>query len=76
MNKHEVNDLLFETIYHAAQAKGAIAANTCNPRPMVVQQHANPMDNGSPVVARWDVAQGVCGFAWVVVRPGNSSFAN
>jgi hypothetical protein len=75
VKKREINELLFETIYHAAQAKGTLAATRLTPRPMIVQQHANPLDDDSPVVAHWDVSQGVCGFAWVVVSPGTSAFA-
>jgi hypothetical protein len=42
---------------------------------MVVQQRADVMDDTSPVVQQWVVPDGVCGFAWVKVRPGNCSFA-
>lgn len=43
--------------------------------PMVVSQHANPLDDNSPVTQRYFVADGPCGFAWVILKPGNSSFA-
>lgn len=65
----------FEDLYNQAHLAGQLAAQACVPRPMVVQQHANPGDDGSRVVKEWDVPDGVCGFAWVVVNPGNSSFA-
>ena len=42
---------------------------------MHVVQHANPLDDSSPIVKRYaPVMDGVCGFAWVVVRPAGSSF--
>lgn len=68
-------NLVWETIYHAAQAKGCLAAAKTGPAPMLVQQHENMMDDSSPVAKQWLVPGGVCGFAWVVVRPGTSSFA-
>jgi hypothetical protein len=42
---------------------------------MTVTLRANPMDDGSPPVKSWYVPEGPCGFAWVTVRPGTSSFA-
>lgn len=66
---------LFDTIYNAAQAQGALAGAEHAPTPMTVVQHANPMDDSSEVQRYWDVPSGVCGFAWVVVRPRTSSFA-
>ena len=74
MNK-KLRDELFDTIYNTAQAKGALAAAACVPVPMVVEERVNMADDNSPVKQSWFVADGVCGFAWVVVRPGTSSFA-
>lgn len=71
----KINDEIFETIYHAAQAKGALAAQKCVPTPMTVVQHANPLNDSSEVQRHWDVPTGVCGFAWVVIKPGTSAFA-
>jgi hypothetical protein len=42
---------------------------------MIVTQHADPMDDNSPVKKEWFVADGVCGFAWITVHPANCSFA-
>lgn len=66
----------FGAIYAEAHAAGIAAANAKVPTPMIVSEHANPLDDNSPVKKSWFVSQGVCGFAWVVVRPGNSPFAN
>lgn len=74
MGKKE--DLVFETIWAEAQRRGNEAANKCMPAPMVVQQHANPLNDRSEVVQQWVVPDGPCGFAWVVIRPANCPFAN
>jgi hypothetical protein len=42
---------------------------------MVVSEHANPLNDASAVKQSWYVSEGACGFAWVNVSPGNSSFA-
>lgn len=64
-----------EELYNRALAEGRKAALACTPTPMVVTQHANPMDSNSAVVFRDVVNDGACGFAWVVVRPATSRFA-
>lgn len=69
-------DREFKALYEKADAAGMEAVSKLNVVPMVVCQHANSMDDRSPVVQSWFVPDGVCGFAWVVVRPGNSPFAN
>lgn len=63
-------------LYMKAHEAGRAAAAVKVPTPMVVSEHANPLNDASPVARQWVVAGGVCGFAWVKVRPGNSSFAN
>jgi hypothetical protein len=64
-------------LYAKADAAGKAAAAARVPVPMVVVQRANPLNDASPVVKRYaPVMGGVCGFAWVIVRPGNSAFAN
>lgn len=66
----------FEVLYARASEAAELAAEECVPTPMTVVRHANPLDDNSPIVERFaPVADGVCGFAEVVVRPGNSSFA-
>lgn len=64
-------------LHEKADAAGKEAAAAKVPEPMHVVQRANPLDDSSPVVKRYEpVMGGVCGFAWVTVRPGNSRFAN
>lgn len=64
-------------LYAKARAAGYAAAQACVPTPMVVRQHLNPLDDNSPIVRQYEpVMGGVCGFAWVIVKPGNCTFAN
>lgn len=65
----------FSELWKKAVAAGTAAGATVQPKPMVVTQHANMLDDASPVEKAWIVADGLCGFAWVNVKPGTSSFA-
>jgi hypothetical protein len=55
----------FAAVFDRANREGYAAAEAHKPSAMVV----------SSSTERWFVPEGVCGFAWVRVRPGNSSFA-
>lgn len=66
----------FSDVWHRAVAAGCAAGDACTPIPMGVAQHADPLDDSSPVTQQWVVEGGVYGFAWVTVRPGNCPFAN
>lgn len=57
----------FELWWAEAEARGTEAALAVTPNPMTVQE----VSSGQT----WHVSEGVCGFAWVVVTPGSSSFA-
>jgi hypothetical protein len=65
----------FNTALAQAWEEGLAAGEAAIPTPMVVQQRASPLDDNSQVVKEWHVPDGVCGFAWVNVSPGTSSFA-
>lgn len=67
---------LYKTVWLEACEAGRQAGESHNPRPMVVQQHANQLDDNSPVVYEETISDGVCGFAWVTIRPANCKFAN
>lgn len=69
-------DRTYQKMWNEAQKAAARASVKVTPTPMIVQQHASPLDDGSPVVKEWFVKGGVCGFGWVEVRPANSKFAN
>lgn len=64
----------FETVYNEAHKAGLEAGNKSKPTPMVVQQHSDMLDDNSPVKKEWFVEGGVCGFAWIEIRPSNSTF--
>jgi len=66
----------FQELYTKALQAGQKAFDDAVPTPMVVQQHANMFDDSSEVTQSWVVNDGVCGFAWLLIRPGNSSFAH
>jgi len=71
------SDKEFEALYIKAELPGIEAANACVPVPMTVVERASPFDDNSPVVRRYaPVLDGACGFAWVVIAPGNCPFAN
>jgi hypothetical protein len=76
MSKRKNNqELVFETVWAEALRRGNEAANAVSPRPMLVEQRVNPLDDNSPVVQQYRVDEGVCGFAWVNIRPATSAFA-
>jgi len=63
-------------LFARAQEAGRIAAEAITPEPMYVVRRENPLDDTSPIVKRYPpVLDGVCGFAWVLIKPGNSSLA-
>jgi hypothetical protein len=63
----------FEAAFAKAAAAGKAAGEALKPRPMIVQE----MLGMSPIVKQeWFEPEGMCGFAWVNVSPGNSPFAN
>ncbi|MEE9593745.1 MAG: hypothetical protein V3W28_09215 [Thermoplasmata archaeon] len=69
-------DKEWEQLYLAAHDAGMEAGSAHAPTPMVVVQHEDPWDDSSPVAKTYaSVMDGACGFAWVNVRPGTSSFA-
>lgn len=65
----------FAELVDKAHQAGVLAAANKVPTPMIVAQHAHPLVDTSPIVRAWVVPEGTCGFAWVTVHPGNSSFA-
>lgn len=65
----------FAAVYGEAERAGFAAGEASKPVPMIVTEHMNPMDDNSPAKKQWFESEGACGFAWVKVFPGNSSFA-
>lgn len=65
-----------ESLHREAHAAGMAAGEAARPTPMIVQEHANPLDDNSPVIREYaPVMDGVCGFGIVRIRPGNSAYA-
>ena len=59
-----------------ARTAGLAAGDAATPTPMVVGTPTTPLgDDIDPDKQTYYVPDGVCGFAWVVIRPGNSSIA-
>jgi len=72
----QTRDLRFKIIWEDAHEKGLAAGNTVIPVPMVVIERENMFDDTSPITRQYTpIEGGPCGFAWVTVHPGNSSFA-
>jgi hypothetical protein len=65
----------FKRVISDAHKAGMAAVESLHVTPMVVEEHAHPLDDNSPVVQSYFVEEGVCGFAWVRFRPANSTFA-
>jgi hypothetical protein len=65
----------FAEVYGEANRAGFAAGEAAKPVPMMVSQLSNPLDDNSLPKAMWHAPEGVCGFAWVNVSPGNCSFA-
>lgn len=67
----------YVSLYKVAKEAGAAAGRGAAPVPMVVGSgkslFSSELDPSKPM---YYVSEGVCGFAWVTVRPGNSKFAN
>jgi hypothetical protein len=66
----------FRAIWKEAYEAGLAAGKGSNPAPMIVGEaksfFSNEIDTTKPT---YFVSEGCCGFAWIVVRPGNSPFA-
>ena len=63
------------TIYEKAHAAGMAAGNGCTPTPMVVGQPTTPLGNDIDYSKEtYYVADGVCGFAWINIKPARGKF--
>ena len=59
-----------------AHEAGLAAGKAATPTPMVVGTPTTPLsDDIDPTKQTYYVSEGACGFAWVTIRPGNSSLA-
>ena len=75
--KKKGKDQHWAKLHKKAHEAGKKAADNHKPTPMVVGHPAHPLGNDvDPNQPTYHVPEGVCGFAWVVVKPGNCPFAN
>lgn len=69
-------NLQFEDLYNQARAAGLAAGGAHTPTPMFVGTAkdliSDEIDRSQPI---YRVESGVCGFAWVNIKPGTSAFA-
>ena len=67
----------YTVLYNEARIAGLEAVRKCTPTPMVVGEPTTLFGNDVDYSKKtYFVADGVCGFAWINVKPGNSPFAN
>ena len=67
----------FADLFQRAHLAGIDAGQRAIPTPMVVIERANPLDDASEIVRQYEpIADGVCGFAWITIYPGNCPAAN
>jgi len=66
----------FKNVFESAKTRAVRAANNFTPEPMIVghpvSTFSNEIDATKPIHF---IEGGVCGFAWVNIKPGNSAFA-
>ena len=63
------------TIYSEAHTKGMAAGKACTPTPMVVGEPTTPLGNDIDYSKdTWLVNDGVCGFAWINIKPARGGF--
>ena len=72
--ENSMESVNFAALAKKANEAGVAAVAALQVVPMVVQERASPMDDGSPVVKEYFVADGVCGFAGIAF-PGVGPFA-
>lgn len=76
MSKTKVDDAHFDELWKRAKLAGLYAGEQAKPNPMVVGQAKDlTSDEIDPTKPVYYESEGMCGFAWVNVRPGTSRFA-
>ena len=61
-----MNDAALEALFRTAEAEGRKAGNACIPTPMLIREEIGP----NPGRIYGPIMDGVCGFAWIVIKPG------
>ena len=63
----------YDILVEASEAAEA-AVKACRPTPIIVGSPSTPLGNDvDPTQQTWFVEGGVCGFAWVVIRPARGT---
>jgi len=75
VEQKQLDPKFFPRLWEIAHQMGMQAAQTCQVVPMIVDEHIDQLDGNSPIKKSYFVPEGVCGFAWVTVRPANCAFA-
>lgn len=71
-----MTDRDLKALFANAHAAGMAAGTAVVPEPMYVVERVNPLDDTSAVKRAYPpVMDGVCGFAWVTIKPGTSRAA-
>jgi hypothetical protein len=64
----------WKALYESAHEAGLEAVKRATPTPMVVYESVGLSDTPKPGGKSWVVPSGLCGFAWINIRPATSSF--
>lgn len=76
MTKKQEKEATFKAIYDKAHEAGLAAGKGNKPVPMIVGSPSTPFGNDiDPKQPTYFVEDGVCGFAWIVIKPGTAPFA-
>ncbi len=68
--------MTFDASYANAVKAGLMAGSDTQPTPMIVGQAKSLYSNEIDETKKsYYVSDGVCGFAWIIVKPGTSRFA-
>jgi len=65
----------YAAIHREAHSAGMAAGKAAIPTPMTVYEADGLSNRPKPGGKSWYVSEGVCGFAWVTIPDGRSSFA-
>lgn len=71
----ETREARFAALAARAEAAGLAAGEAAIPAPIEVYEAEGLSNRRAEGGRSWYVSEGVCGFAWIKVRPATSSFA-
>jgi hypothetical protein len=75
VKKKKLTDRACKSIYNKAHHAGIQASKKCKPTPMIVGTPTTPFGNDIDTSkTMYYVEGGVCGFAWIEIRPARGKF--